>query len=250
MLKKVSKNTVAAQVIEQISALIRSGSIKPGDKLPSEREMAEQLGVSRPPLREAIRVLEYAGIVETRYGDGIYVKNAEMPLESNPVFSRLLHQYSLKEMIEMRKVVELAAVRFAAERATDEDIETLRGIQRRTEDAVGDMEAFVECDFLFHSSIAEATGNSMLFRTVQTMRKMMGQFNRELLSSEDYRLGVCRQHAAILACIARRESAKAAAALEKHLDNVVNMAMHQSRQADADEAAATAAPGKRRGLRR
>lgn len=227
MLKKVSKNTVAAQVINQLTALIRDGKIKPGEKLPSEREMAAQLGVSRPPLREAIRVLEYTDILETRYGQGIYVKNTEIPMESDSVFSRLISQYTIEELIEMRQVVELATVRLATERATAEDLEHLKAIQKRTEKSVGDMEAFIACDFEFHSAIAEATGNAMMLKTVQMVRWLMEQFNRELLLKEDFQIGVCKQHAEVLENLSKRDPGSAVAAMEKHLDNVVNLALEQ-----------------------
>lgn len=235
MLKKVSKNTVAAQVINQLTDLIRGGSLKPGDRLPSEREMAEQLGVSRPPLRESLRALEYAGIIETRYGDGIYVKSDEFPIDSNPMFSNLLNQFTLEEMIEMRKIVEKAAVRFAIERAEEDDFDALKKIQDKTRKSIGDKEKFIECDFAFHSAIAEAAGNSMLYKTVQTMRKLMAEFNHELLGSKTYRTNVSTQHGIILDAIMKRDATAALEAMDKHLDNVVNLAINSQRGEDAAE---------------
>lgn len=225
MFKKISKNTVAAQVINQITDLIKGGRLTPGDRLPSERVMAEMLGVSRPPLRESLKVLEYAGVIETRYGDGIYVKSSTSPLDNTPLFSRLLNQYTLEEMIEMRKVVELAAVRFAIDRATDDDFDALQNIQSQTRKSTDDLEKFIECDFLFHSTIAETTHNAMLFNTVQTMRNLMGEFNRELLEDKSFREKVCKQHKTILAAIVKRDKEAAVAAMSEHLDNVVNMAL-------------------------
>ncbi len=222
MLKKISKNTVAAQVINQLTELIRGGSLKPGDKLPSERLMAEELGVSRPPLRESLRALEYAGVIETRYGDGIYVKSGDFPNAAAPLIFRLLNQYSLEEMVEMRKIIETSAVRLAAERATEDDLESIREIQNRTQDCLGDMDKFIECDFAFHSAIAESTRNSLLFNTVQTMRKMMNEFNEELLNGEKQREEVWRQHAQILSCIEKKNTPQAVKAMNKHLDNVLS----------------------------
>lgn len=222
MLKRISKNTVAAQVINQLTDLIRNGHLKPGDKLPSERIMAEELGVSRPPLRESLRALEYAGVIETRYGDGIYVKSTDFPNASNPLISRLLNQYSLEEMIEMRKIIETAVVRLAVERASEEDVETLREIQKKTGECMNDIAKFSECDFTFHSAIAEATRNSLLYSTVQTMRKMMHEFNEELLNDEQLRQEVWQQHGVIFDSIEKRNAAQAVKAMNKHLDNVLN----------------------------
>ncbi|MDR2390473.1 MAG: FadR family transcriptional regulator [Planctomycetota bacterium] len=231
MLKKIHKNTVVAQIINQLTDLIRGGSLKPGDRLPSEREMAEQLGVSRPPLRESLCALEYAGVIETRYGDGIYVKSFDFPID--PGLSSLLDQYTLEEMIEMRKIIEKAAVRLAMERATGEDIATLRDIQRQTAANVDHMERFVECDFAFHSAIAEAARNSMLFKTVKTMRKLMGEFNRKILQSRHFRADVSTQHEAILAAIAVGNEEDAVAIMDRHLDNVVKLSMNCNRKENA-----------------
>ncbi len=239
MLKKISKNTVASQVINQITDLIRSGKLQPGDRLPSERDMAEQLGVSRPPLREALRVLEYVGVTETHYGEGIYVKSAEFPLESSPLFSRIIDTYTLEDMIEMRKIVETAAVRLAVERAGDDDIDQLQAIHERSLASLDDVDAFVETDFSFHRAIAETTGNTMLFNTVDTMRKLISEFNRELLQSREYRKTVCRHHEAILNRIGDRNAQKASQAMERHLDNVVKM----SKRLDAAESAGEARSG-------
>ena len=242
MLKRVSKNTVAAQVISQLTDLVKDGSINPGDRLPSERDMAEELGVSRPPLREALRALEYAGIIETRYGDGIYVKSSVFPTESTPLFSSLLNQYSLEEMIEMRKIVEIAAVKLAIQRATTEDLEMLQSIFNRAKLHVDQMEPFIECDLAFHSSIAEIARNSLLSNSVQTMRKVMSEFNHELLDRRDYRLMVLKQHDEIRDAIFRRDSEQAVAAMDVHLDNVVNMALLQLDGTEGENGGAVSTP--------
>ncbi|MDR1613416.1 MAG: FadR family transcriptional regulator [Planctomycetota bacterium] len=244
MLKKVSKKTIASQVINQLTDLIRNGKLQPGDRLPPEREMAEQLGVSRPPLRESLRALEYAGVIETRYGDGIYVKSADFPMESG--FSTFLNQYTLEEMIEMRKVVEKAAVRFASERASGEDLETLREIQERTKASVDDMERFIECDFAFHSAIAEAARNSMLFETMKTMRRLMAEFNRELLQSRAFRAGVARQHDVVLNAVTKGDAEMAVEAMDRHLDNVVDLARDRNRRESARRHSEKAQNEKRR----
>ncbi len=246
MLKKVSKNTVAAQVITQLTDLIRGGSLRPGDRLPSEREMSEQLGVSRPPIREALRAIEYAGIIETRYGDGIYVKSDIFPTGTDPLFSSLLNQYTLEEMIEMRKIIELASVKLAIERATDDDVEAIREAQRRGGASLGDMDRFIEYDFAFHSSIAETSRNSLLFKSVKTMRTLMSEFNHELLVRRSYRENVNDQHALICDALERRDTAAAVAAMDSHLMNVVDQAMGRRDSAGGGSAAKSPAKKRRR----
>lgn len=224
MFKKISKKTIAAQVITQLTELIRNGRLKPGDRMPSEREMAEELGVSRPPLRESLRALEYAGVIETRYGDGIYVKSAEFPLDNSLFFSRLLNHYSLEEMVEIRKIMEAAAVRFAIERSTDEDVASLDEILKRALKNIDDVEAFIAGDFDFHRTIVELTRNSLLLSTFHTMHTLMDEFNFELLGGREFRGNVLRSHAAILNGIRARDAGRAIAAMEDHLDNVLRLA--------------------------
>lgn len=250
MLKKVSKNTVAAQVINQLTDLVKSGSVKLGERLPSEREMAEQLGVSRPPLREALRALEYAGIIETRYGDGIYVKSTVFPSESAPLFSTLLNQYTLEEMIEMRKIVEIAAVRMAIQRATTEDLDMLQSIHNKAQRSIESIGKFIDCDLAFHCSIAEVARNSILLDTVQTMRKLMSEFNHELLGSRDYRIIVLEQHESICDAIFRRDADAAVKAMDTHLGNVINMALRQQIGIAAADDAETVPPRRLQARRR
>lgn len=249
MLKKVSKNTVAAQVINQLTDLVKGGSVKLGERLPSEREMAEQLGVSRPPLREALRALEYAGIIETRYGDGIYVKSNVFPSEATPLFSTLLNQYTLEELIEMRRIVETAAVRMAIQRATTEDLDMLQSIHNKAQRCIEVIDKFIDCDLAFHCSIAEVARNSILLDTVQTMRKLMSEFNHELLGNRNYRLSVLEQHSNICDAIFRRDVDMAVAAMDAHLGNVINMALRQQigiADHDAETAPSRRGPQKRR----
>lgn len=227
MLKKISKHTVAAQVIEQLTELIRDGSLKPGDKLPSEKSMAEQLGVSRPPLRESLRALEYAGVIETRYGDGIYIKSTDISALGNVIISRLLNRSCLAEVIELRTILESGMVELAANRAGDDDLEALRAIQSKSRTDMSNIEQFVDGDFAFHCAIAEATRNSMLFDTVRALQTVMGEFNQELLNNQDRREEAHRQHETIFAAIAGHNAKAAVQAMKEHLGNVLHMADRQ-----------------------
>lgn len=117
MFDKVVKSTVPGQVIEQIKELLVKGELKRGDRLPPERQLADMLGVSRPSLREALRALEYAGMLETRVGEGIFVADGDSIMMNNLLMLHLIKQYALEEMIEVRKVLETSNVRFAVLRA-------------------------------------------------------------------------------------------------------------------------------------
>ena len=221
MFDKIVKNTVTNQVIEQVKGLLTEGVLQPGDRLPAERQMAEQLGVSRPSLREALRALEYAGVLSSLPNGGVCVADGNAALENNLQTAHLLKQFALEEMIEARKVVEAAAVTFAVERATDEALESVARVHEESLAALDDKQAFVLTDYAFHRTIAEAGGNGVMVALMQTMRAMMSHFNIELLSTRAGREEVTRHHGAILQAIWQRDLVEALAVMDAHLDNVV-----------------------------
>jgi GntR family transcriptional repressor for pyruvate dehydrogenase complex len=218
---KVIKKTVADQVIDQIKALLLGGDLRPGSRLPPERQLAEMLGVSRPSLREALRALEYAGVLETRVGEGVFVSDGSGMLPSNIQMSHLLRQYALEEMIEVRKVLETAGIRRAVARASEEDIAAVEKAHEDSRALLANREGFAASDYAFHQAIVDASGNSIFAAMLQTMRRMMSEFNMELLATVKGRKAVIRHHGAILDALSRRDAAQAAELLEKHLDNVV-----------------------------
>ena len=221
MFGKVVKSTVASQVIDQIKELLGKRELRPGDRLPPERQLAGMLGVSRPSLREALRALEYAGVLETRVGEGVFVADGESILDNNLQMAHLLKQYALEEMIEVRKIIETASVRFAMERAREEDLDVLREVHEASRASLDDMAAFIQTDFDFHHALAVASGNSILVTMLQTMRRMMSDFNVQLLTTRDGREKVRAHHEEILATLAAGDRDAAVEALERHLDNVV-----------------------------
>ena len=146
MFDKVVKSTVPGQVIEQIKELLIKGELKRGDRLPPERQLADMLGVSRPSLREALRALEYAGMLETRVGEGIFVADGDSIMVNNIPMLHLIKQYALEEMIEVRKVLETASVRFAVIRARDEDLAALRDLIEQSRGQIANKADFIKAD--------------------------------------------------------------------------------------------------------
>ena len=217
MFDKVVKSTVPGQVIEQIKELLVKGELKRGDRLPPERQLADMLGVSRPSLREALRALEYAGMLETRVGEGIFVADGDSIMMNNLLMLHLIKQYALEEMIEVRKVLETSNVRFAVLRARDEDLAALKEILEQSRGQI----ANIKSDYAFHQAIAVASGNSILATMLQTMRTMMSDFNSQLLTSQEGRQQVYAHHKKIVEAILNRDEKAAQDAMFLHLENVV-----------------------------
>ena len=218
---KIERTTVSEQIINQIKKEIMNGGFRDGDKLPSERVLADTFQVSRPALREALRALEYIGIIQTFPGEGAFVRGDTDVLNSHLHFARLLRQYSLEEMLETRRVVESATIRFAMERGTPEDLEALNALYESSLEFMDDSEAFLSADFRFHEAIAEMAGNSILLEVLTAMRQMTMDMNNEVLRSPGQALVAADFHRQILDAMAARDVGLACSVMNEHLDNVL-----------------------------
>lgn len=147
----------------QISELIMSGELKPGDRLPSERNMMDMLKRSRPTIREALRMLEQRGLIRTIPGSGgaevmsPSSQSVEEPLENMIT----LNQISPSELVEFRELIEIAAVRWAATRHTAEDLQAISDLLNQTESKTNDFGELVKLDIAFHQAVAEAGHNRL-----------------------------------------------------------------------------------------
>jgi DNA-binding FadR family transcriptional regulator len=210
------------QAADQIFELIRKGEYLPGAKLPAERDLARQLGVSRPTVREALIALEISGQVDVRVGSGAYVRAREAAPGAPPPGKDIGE--SAFELIAARKLIEPQVASTAAQSITEPELavlnDTLGLVETRTRDHWDKLEA----DRSFHMRIAEATHNAVLVEVVDRLwRGMFGPIfallsertqltNRQQMTLADHR--------AIYGCIARRDSAAAHAAMLAHLVNV------------------------------
>ena len=175
--KIIQKTSVSQQVVDYILGCIDRGELKPGDRLPGEREFAESLGISRVPLREAISALSAMGIVEKRHGDGNFI--AEF---SSDVLGRILHTYTMldhtlsNDLFEARSLIEGAAAQLAARNATEGDIAALRETLAQMEQDVPayvrgekDLAYMLKQDDLFHLQCAAASHNEFYIQFINIM---------------------------------------------------------------------------------
>ncbi|MEA1963642.1 MAG: FadR/GntR family transcriptional regulator [Candidatus Aerophobetes bacterium] len=169
MFKKVQTKKVYMEIVEQIQNLIKEGKLKLGDKLPPERILAEKLGVSRPPLREAISALEILGIIESRGGKGNFIKNTFNPASYAQRLKELEREESPFELLEARKAVETEIAGLAAEKATPEDIKEIEEALDKMREALSDTPRAMEFDRRFHVAIAKAAHNSILFQMMNDL---------------------------------------------------------------------------------
>lgn len=168
MLKKMNRVTLVEQVASQIEELIGKGHWAVGDKLPPEMELMEEFGVSRNTLREAIRALVHAGLLETKQGSGTVVCSTS---SLGVALNRHFEKSSLIETLEVRLALEREAAQLAAKRRSEADVEELQECIDRCRDAAEnkDLEAFISADITFHQMIIKAAKNQVLLNLYEHM---------------------------------------------------------------------------------
>jgi len=172
-LKPVEKVLVSDGILEQIREMIHSGEFSPGQRLPSETHMAEQLSVSRSSLREALNALVHLGYLQ-RQNRGIYVSpESQWRTNLSFHFSRSQEDQNIAEMIEVRKIIETELCALAAKRAESEDIKALEESLRQMNSQVNDSNAFINSDHHFHLYIAKAAKNSILGDFIEKIRDLL-----------------------------------------------------------------------------
>jgi len=254
----ITVDRVADSVVEQVEDLIASGALRPGDRFPPEREMAERMRVSRPKLREALHRLERAGLIEIRRNDGAFVAALTRPVLTEPMKALCTrHAAAFLDFLEYRREQEAFAARCAALRATAED----RVAMSRAIDAMerahqaGREEAMARSDLDFHVAVVEAAHNAMLLHVMRSIYDLTahGVFRKRdhIYHGAGPRAELLAQHRTIADAIAAGDAEAAARASDRHLDHVADAfraaeaAETRSRTA-RKRAAATSLPARRR----
>lgn len=217
----VAKKGVAEQVTQRVLALIQSGVLKPGDRLPAERELAAQLGVGRPSLREALRALSLLGVLDIRQGDGVRVAALSPERLLQPLhFLVSLEADNLDMLFEARAVLEAGLTRLAAEHLSETDLEQLKHYVDQGETVLDDPEAFLELDVAFHKVITEAAGNALLRQIVQSLGVLTRASRSLTVNLPGVRVRSHEDHTAIYQALFARDVEAAGRAMQRHLEQV------------------------------
>jgi GntR family transcriptional repressor for pyruvate dehydrogenase complex len=168
------------QVITYVRDLIARGELRPGDRLPAERDLALQLRVSRPTIRAGLRALSAMGVVQSRHGSGTYIPEGPPTLGSEPLrFLAALHGFSRDEMYEVRRVLEVSASGLAAERASAEHVAAIAEEVASLFASIDDPQEFLVHDIRFHRAVAAASGNPILASLVEMVSALYYERRRE-----------------------------------------------------------------------
>jgi len=242
--QKIQADKLANAVVRQIELLILRGILRPGERLPAERELAGKFGVSRPSLREAVRELQARGLLTARAGAGIYVAEVLGSAFSESLV-RLFgsHDEALFDYISFRRDLEGLAVERAAKLGSDTDLRVIDTV-------FGKMEAVhaqrkpaneAELDAAFHMAIIEASHNVIMLHMMRSMFQLLREgvfYNRQVMFQQrTTRATLLEQHRAINAALQARDPAAARRAVEGHLSYVED-ALGEQRKAARNEAVA------------
>lgn len=173
MFSRVSMGRISEVIVEQVRQLMRQGQLKPGDRLPAERDLCEYFGVSRVAVREALRMLESSGLVEIRVGarGGAFVTTPSSDRVGDGLADLLsLSVISAADVTEVRLILEVGIVRLVCERATDEDLDALDEICARSREALKAGDYSMDLSAEFHARVAQATRNPAVTMLVESFR--------------------------------------------------------------------------------
>ncbi|MAN98253.1 FCD domain-containing protein [uncultured Roseovarius sp.] len=242
--QKVTPEKLSTAVTRQIEKLILQGILRPGERLPAERDLAEKLGVSRPSLREAVAELQDKGLLSARAGAGIYVADVLGSAFSDALIRLFAeHDEAVFDYIGFRRDLEGLAACRAARLASDTDLQVIQTLMDKMEAAHKKTNPADEArlDAEFHMAIIEASHNVIMLHMMRSMFQLLREgvfYNRQVMFKQRTTRGaLLDQHRAINAAIQARDPEAARAAVNDHL-NYVEKALADQQKADRNEAIA------------
>lgn len=217
-LRPIERQKAYEAVLDQIRELIINGTWKPGQRLPPERELSDTLSIGRSSVREALRILETMGFIESHPGDGSYIKsNIIIPSHLYSIMNLMQNEDYIVDLMEARELIESQIAFLAAERATEKDIVELENIVSKQLDQIKSGYTGIEENISFHLELAKVVGNDFLFELQQIFFKLSRDFISELFYVPGRREVSIRQHGEIVEAIKKRQTNKAHKLMLEHL---------------------------------
>ncbi|MBI3973283.1 MAG: FadR family transcriptional regulator [Chloroflexi bacterium] len=218
-LAPIARTTVTDEVVKRLIGLIIGESLRPGDRLPSERVLTARLGVGRGSLREAIRTLGAIGAIDVVMGDGMFVGRGETSLLAKPLqWGLLMSESSAREVMDARCLVESDLAGLAAARATDEEIDAIGRCLALMRSTPVDAVTFSSRDLDFHLAVARAAHNGLLFHVLSTLQQIVRVWIVETFRSDDAGFQeIIARHVAVYEAIRARNVQRAREAMTEHL---------------------------------
>jgi len=220
--RQINRATVSDAIVDQLRGLVAQGVLKPGDRLPSERELCKRFGVGRTSVREALKPLIAIGLLEGRMGSGTFVAAETGQFQKSLQWGLLSDLQNRDDLVETRHMLETNAAYWAAERAGEENLAVIRVTLNGMEENLGHPTIFQNFDADFHFEIARAAQNRMLYRLINVIRGQIQTWIGERLAltpdrSEILARTSLAQHQKIFAAIEAKDGPAARAAMDWHI---------------------------------
>lgn len=221
----IRRTPLYEQVAESLSAFINVQQLKPGDRLLTERELAQRLGVSRTSVRQAITALRERGIVESRHGAGLYIVRSPDDVVSWLAHELLESHAHLPAIMEVREAIETQTARLAARRRTEDDLAVMDRALDSMAEAIEAGDVGAEADAQFHGAISRAARNALLIGFMEELAEPIDHTRRASLARPGRPPLSLAGHRLILEAIGRQEEEAAAQAMREHLELVADVAL-------------------------
>lgn len=214
----IKKNSLVIELTRRLLDYIFSGSIQPGEKLPTERQLQEALNVGRSSIREAIKVLNVLGILEVRQGDGTYLTKSDSGFLLESIeWGLLLGEKNVMDVIEARKEIEITVAKFAAERCTQEEIKELLAILEKLERS--SFNDFVELDVAFHLKLADMAKNSVFKNMLISIQSLLRTWIKLVINEADNTDFSYSDHLNIYLAVSKKDQHEAEHAMRAHMED-------------------------------
>src|SRR5213594_1043346 len=236
----IKSTRIYQEIVRQVKAMIAEGRLKSGDQLPPERDLAEKFVVSRTSVREALRALESLGLLESRPGEGTFVREVSVESLIEPLALVMASQReAIGELFEARRMIEPALAALAARRATPEELQEMHRILEEQAKEVAAGRTGLAQDAQFHAAIGAAAHNRAITRIAHGIMDLLTQSREDSLNTPGRPTRSHEDHRRILAAIGRRDADGARAAMLEHLRAVEGLVLGD----DEPRAPAATSPG-------
>jgi GntR family transcriptional repressor for pyruvate dehydrogenase complex len=220
--KVIRTSRLYEQIVQQIEESVLNGSLKPGDQLPAERELAQRLGVSRTAVREAVKALREKGLVEAYSGRGTFITDGttHAARQSFDLMVKIGQQEGSSHLAELRLILEPGIAAIAAVRVEEEHLAAMREAVAVMDLAQRDPEAYIEADLDFHLALAEAAANPLILSLIDSIVGLLREQRIKIFNVEGGPQRGQVHHKRILEAMERRDPEMARAAMAAHLEQV------------------------------
>jgi GntR family transcriptional repressor for pyruvate dehydrogenase complex len=217
-IRPIEKTSISDEIVEQILALIASGDLKPGQRLPSERELCKNFNAGRSSLREALRCLSIVGVLTARVGEGTSVSTNGGRFLGKIVEWRIItEKHDIEDLMQVRIALEGVTAASAALRGAEEDLAKLELVIRKMKAALNDEKRFTKLDLEFHITMATISKNFLIYDLVTMIRGQLEKMLQKVLLLPNAIPLTLKEHIAIWNAIKRHDADAASAAMQKHL---------------------------------